>query len=253
MLRYWGVHLYGEWLLISTIPAYLLLTDLGFGNVAGSDMTMRVHAGDGEGAIRDISERQLLLVLSRFALDWHVPVRRDLPAAHPPPSAPQFHVPAGGAECSSLSESQLPRSFCSGTPSPAAFRCAGKYAIGLLYVNIIRMVEGMSFLVLLVWHAGPVQLSMLMLGISVVGDMLAAVHEMETGPVASARSAARKMAAHSRALEAGDCLHGLSDRQRYQSAGHDDDGRGGSRTRWPWPSSARCALFPALSSNCPMQ
>jgi O-antigen/teichoic acid export membrane protein len=51
----------------------------------------------------------------------------------------------------------------------AAYRCDGKYALGMLSVNVIRILEGISFLVLLVWHAGPVQLSMLMLGISIVG------------------------------------------------------------------------------------
>jgi hypothetical protein len=56
MLRFWGPELYGEWLLLSAIPTYLLLTDMGFGNVAGSDMTIRVNAGDREGADGDVSE-----------------------------------------------------------------------------------------------------------------------------------------------------------------------------------------------------
>ena len=85
MLRYGGVGLYGEWLLISAIPAYLLLTDLGFGNAAGSDMTMRAHAGDRAGAIKTFqSISVLVLALSALlavllaAVIFMAPVHRVL-------------------------------------------------------------------------------------------------------------------------------------------------------------------------------
>jgi len=49
-LRFWGAHLYGEWMVLSAIPTYLSLSDTGFGSVAGDDMTMRVARGDRAGA-----------------------------------------------------------------------------------------------------------------------------------------------------------------------------------------------------------
>src|ERR1700743_2025654 len=45
-LSHWGVHLYGEWILLNTIPSYLGLTDVGLGSVAGSEMTMLAAAQD---------------------------------------------------------------------------------------------------------------------------------------------------------------------------------------------------------------
>lgn len=51
LLAAWGVDQYGVWLLISAIPAYLALADLGFAQVGGSDMTMRLARGDREGAL----------------------------------------------------------------------------------------------------------------------------------------------------------------------------------------------------------
>src|SRR5271170_1745805 len=39
-LSHWGVHLYGEWILLNTIPSYLGLSDVGFGSVAGNEMTL---------------------------------------------------------------------------------------------------------------------------------------------------------------------------------------------------------------------
>jgi O-antigen/teichoic acid export membrane protein len=41
----WGVDRYGLWLMLTTIPAYLALSDLGFASAATSDMTMQVARG----------------------------------------------------------------------------------------------------------------------------------------------------------------------------------------------------------------
>jgi len=50
-LHFWGKTLYGEWILLSTVPAYFALSDLGFANAAGNEMTMRVARGDRPGAL----------------------------------------------------------------------------------------------------------------------------------------------------------------------------------------------------------
>lgn len=51
-LYFWGKTLYGEWLLLSTIPSYFALSDLGFASAAGTEMTLRVGRGDREGALK---------------------------------------------------------------------------------------------------------------------------------------------------------------------------------------------------------
>jgi O-antigen/teichoic acid export membrane protein len=48
--RYWGVELYGEWLLLSSIPAYLMMADMGIGSAAANEMVMRAGGGDRRGA-----------------------------------------------------------------------------------------------------------------------------------------------------------------------------------------------------------
>src|ERR1700721_1446553 len=50
-LSHWGVHLYGEWILLNTIPSYLGLSDVGFGSVAGNEMTMLAAAQNFEQAL----------------------------------------------------------------------------------------------------------------------------------------------------------------------------------------------------------
>ena len=51
LLHYWGSQLYGEWLILSAIPTYLAMTDLGFSQSAANDMTQRVARGDVDGAL----------------------------------------------------------------------------------------------------------------------------------------------------------------------------------------------------------
>lgn len=34
-LHFWGVDLYGKWLIVSSIPAYLSMSDIGFGSPQG--------------------------------------------------------------------------------------------------------------------------------------------------------------------------------------------------------------------------
>lgn len=51
-LHFWSVPLYGEWLIVTAIPVYLSFSNIGFGNVAGNEMSMLEGAGDRDGALR---------------------------------------------------------------------------------------------------------------------------------------------------------------------------------------------------------
>jgi O-antigen/teichoic acid export membrane protein len=51
-LHFWSVPMYGEWMIINSIPAYLSFSNMGFGSVAGNEMTMMVAREDREGALR---------------------------------------------------------------------------------------------------------------------------------------------------------------------------------------------------------
>jgi O-antigen/teichoic acid export membrane protein len=47
----WGLHLYGEWLILFAVPSYLSFSDLGMFSAAANDMIIRVARGDREGAL----------------------------------------------------------------------------------------------------------------------------------------------------------------------------------------------------------
>ena len=52
LLHFWGLSRYGEWLILSGVPVYLSFSSIGFGNVAGNEMSMLVGAEDRAGALR---------------------------------------------------------------------------------------------------------------------------------------------------------------------------------------------------------
>lgn len=63
LLAFWGAQLYGEWLIIATIPAYLSISDGGFAGAACRDMTIKNSAGDRQGALAIFQSTWLLLLL----------------------------------------------------------------------------------------------------------------------------------------------------------------------------------------------
>jgi O-antigen/teichoic acid export membrane protein len=63
-LRFWGVPLYGEWLIINSIPSYLSFSNIGFGSVAGNEMTMMAARGDRDGALRSFQSCWWFIMLS---------------------------------------------------------------------------------------------------------------------------------------------------------------------------------------------
>lgn len=63
-----GLKGYGIWLLLSTIPSYLAMADLGFASAAGNDMTMRVARDDVAGAAAVFLALKLIVVSTVLGL-----------------------------------------------------------------------------------------------------------------------------------------------------------------------------------------
>jgi O-antigen/teichoic acid export membrane protein len=62
-LHFWNTPLFGEWLILNSIPAYLSFSSIGFGNVAGNEMTMMVARNDRDDALRVFQSCWWLIVL----------------------------------------------------------------------------------------------------------------------------------------------------------------------------------------------
>lgn len=67
-LHFWNVTLYGDWLLVNAIPNYLSFSNIGFGSVAGNEMTMLMGRKDQQGALRVFQSCWWLIVLICLAV-----------------------------------------------------------------------------------------------------------------------------------------------------------------------------------------
>ena len=67
LLSFWGTQLYGEWLMLSAIPAYLSISDGGFAGAACREMTMRSGAGDRSGTLKIFQSTWVLLMVASVA------------------------------------------------------------------------------------------------------------------------------------------------------------------------------------------
>jgi O-antigen/teichoic acid export membrane protein len=137
--RLWGAGLYGEWLMLSAIPAYLALADLGVSSAAGNDMVMRAGAGNLAGAQQTFrGARSLARLAAAFAvvlglllsvccawMGWPVLV----------------HIPMQDAALILLMLSLQVALGFSGSVVQAGFRCAGFNGLGTTWANLARLAE----------------------------------------------------------------------------------------------------------------
>ena len=61
-LRFWPVPLYGEWMILTTFPNMLAFGSVGFGMVAGNEMTMLIAAGERDRALKSFQSCWWLIV-----------------------------------------------------------------------------------------------------------------------------------------------------------------------------------------------
>ena len=67
LLYYWGIQVYGEWLMLNAIPIYLYIADLGMAQSSGNDMSQRMARGDTYGALTVFQSTGLLILLTSLS------------------------------------------------------------------------------------------------------------------------------------------------------------------------------------------
>lgn len=151
-LHYWGLQLYGEWLILSAIPAYLALSDIGFGSVAANDMTMRVVRNDREGALRVY--QSIWVFVSSISLITGILFLIGIYIA---PVVEVFSI-------KQISDSKIRYLLIvlvlyvlvglQGNVLNAAFRSVGQYAYGTALGNTVRLAEWVLSMVALMIGGG---------------------------------------------------------------------------------------------------
>lgn len=136
-LHFWSVPLYGEWMIVNSIPAYLSFSNIGFGSVAGNEMTMLVAREDRDGALRVFQSCWWLIALICTATIVLL-------------SGALFYLPASRfLKLSAISESDtkwiifyLGVSVLLGQLEQllqSAYRCVGRYSYGTFLKNLLSL------------------------------------------------------------------------------------------------------------------
>lgn len=166
-LHMWGAALYGEWLILSAIPTYLALSDIGFGNVASSDMTMNVAAGRHEEALTTFQSTWMLVCSVSLVMmglvsagAWFVPWRAWMKL-----SVISDH---GAAQIMLVFSAYALFSLQNGILD-SAFRCDGNYALGTTGINLVRFSEAAIATIPLVLGGGPLLVAATYLGVRAIG------------------------------------------------------------------------------------
>lgn len=157
-LRFWGVHLYGEWLVLTAIPAYLTMSDLGFAAAGANQMSIASAQDRPDEASRVFREciglicvAGVIVVLLTFAIVNLVDLSRllHLQAIARGMAARVLEILAVQVAISLFGEILL-----------GGYRCAHRFAQGLMINNIGQVLEFGATIGALYFRASPVGLAM---------------------------------------------------------------------------------------------
>src|SRR5271156_2790788 len=152
-LHFWSVPLYGEWMIVNSIPAYLSFSNVGFGNVAGNEMTMMVARNDREGALRVFQSCWWLIalicaatILLRSGALYYLPAARLLKLTHISQYDTKWIIFYLGLSVLFGQLEQLLQS---------AYRSIGRYPYGTFLKTLFSLVAFASTIVAVVLGCGP--------------------------------------------------------------------------------------------------
>ncbi|MDH4610292.1 hypothetical protein [Pseudomonas sp. BN102] len=138
-LYFWGVERYGEWILISAIPAYFALSDFGFISVAINRMSILSSAGDHKGSETVFHTAIKFTAITSFAVFvGAILILALLEVVFP------WGIEKKLALMLLITTSLL---AMAGGLFDAVFRASDEYALGTNMANVARLVEW-GFLIL---------------------------------------------------------------------------------------------------------
>lgn len=166
----WGLELYGQWLLLATLPQFLSMSDFGFATAAGTRMTMAVARGDRseasrlfQSAWRAILASSALILGALMLAAWLLPA----PAPAPVPGVPESGFPQWRLTFTILAAYGVVA--VQGSIFAAAFRAAGLFPVGAFCNAMVLLVENAALVVTVIVGGGPMAAATAWLGGRIVG------------------------------------------------------------------------------------
>lgn len=166
-LNYWGAALYGEWLILSAIPFYLTLGDLGLASVAGNEMTMRMANNEKLAVLKIyqsiwmfISCISIAAALCLGVMIWHLPIASTFGI--------NLMTEIDAKIILYILVFYVLLSLQGGVLN-AGFRSIGSYAYGTTISNSIRFFEWLLSIFFLMFESGPIIIALVMISVRFLG------------------------------------------------------------------------------------
>lgn len=138
-LMYWNTSVYGSWLMISAVPGYLSMADVGMVQAAGNKMTMAMGRSDVAEANRIFQSAQLFMIIVCGSLLVTV-TPLVLLAPLPDYINMDERIALAALFCNVLF------AMFAGL-SEAVFKATGRFGLGLMMLNLTRLAEWAGFMV----------------------------------------------------------------------------------------------------------
>ncbi len=172
-LHYWSVPVYAEWLVLNALPTYLNQGTIGFGNVAGNDMSILEARGDRQGAISVFQSCWMLISIFSVvaggiasAVVWYCPVTAWLHLSAISESDAKWIILYLGWSVLLGQLEQLLQS---------AYRCVGRYPYGSLLKSLIVLSAFAVTMVAVVFHADARKAALCFAAANITGTLLLCV------------------------------------------------------------------------------
>lgn len=166
-LSHWGVALYGQWLILSAIPAYLALSDIGFASVAANDMTMKVARKDVRGALVVYQSVWILISCITLVVGGLLALLAVFFPLHDRLSIE--HISSLDTQLILMLLVAYVLIGLQGNVLNAAFRSVGRYAYGTALGNTARLIEWAATMLALWLGSGVMGIALVMLVVKVAG------------------------------------------------------------------------------------
>ena len=179
-LYFWGAEKYGEWLILSAVPAYLAMSDFGFSSVAGNDMTMNVATGQREPAVKIFQSILVVILLAAVVSGAVVVAVIILQMMHG--LLPVKHI--SGIEIATVIAVLWIQVIVGqiGGALGAGYRCDGNFAIGMFYSNVMRLGEFLASVASLLAGGGFIAIVLSMLAVRIIGTYVIAIDMRRRSP-----------------------------------------------------------------------
>jgi O-antigen/teichoic acid export membrane protein len=161
LIHWWGTRMYGEWLVLIALPAFLAMSDWGFENVAGTEMGLAIARND---RVRALEVFQTLWVFVTLASGLIIVLVAAASGSLP---IATWLVP-GGLQTGMVTMITLVlvahvAVMLHGGLIRAGFRSTGAYALGVIHQNLARVTDTVALVVIAIGGGGPLQAAVAML------------------------------------------------------------------------------------------